>query len=85
MPSCPECNAPMVARTNNHTNERFWGCSSFPRCQYSQSFTEKDYAAQSNKKYQREAASVTDYSNPIDDLGAAHYFEEYGVYPPGYN
>lgn len=31
-PSCPACKAVMVRRTNRHTGEGFWGCSTFPAC-----------------------------------------------------
>jgi len=29
---CPLCSSPMRLRTNRRTGERFWGCSTYPRC-----------------------------------------------------
>lgn len=29
---CPECGRPMILRTNRRTQERFFGCSTFPAC-----------------------------------------------------
>ena len=37
-PSCNKCGAKMVLRTNSKTKERFWGCSTFPRCQFTQDY-----------------------------------------------
>lgn len=34
---CPECESKMVVRTNRKTQERFWGCSSYPDCRHSES------------------------------------------------
>jgi restriction system protein len=31
-PSCPKCGKEMTQRTNRRTNERFWGCPSYPSC-----------------------------------------------------
>ena len=31
-PSCPKCGQPMVMRTARATHDRFWGCSTFPKC-----------------------------------------------------
>lgn len=30
--SCPRCSAPMILRTNRANGDRFWGCSTYPRC-----------------------------------------------------
>lgn len=29
---CPECGGPMVSRLNRATNQRFWGCQQYPKC-----------------------------------------------------
>ena len=29
--TCPECRRPMRIRTNRYTNEKFWGCSGYPK------------------------------------------------------
>ncbi|SEI45343.1 restriction endonuclease [Frateuria terrea] len=31
-PPCPKCGKEMQLRTNRRTNERFWGCTSYPSC-----------------------------------------------------
>ena len=31
-PSCPKCGKEMMQRTNKRTNDRFWGCTSYPSC-----------------------------------------------------
>jgi len=33
-PSCPSCGAKLVKRENRKGRSRFWGCSNFPRCEY---------------------------------------------------
>ncbi len=41
-PHCPICKAPMVERTakkGRRAGERFWGCSRFPRCRGTRSFS----------------------------------------------
>ena len=37
-PSCNKCGARTVLRTNSKTKERFWGCSTFPRCRSTQDY-----------------------------------------------
>lgn len=29
---CPECDGPMVSRTNSKNNTKFWGCKNYPNC-----------------------------------------------------
>ena len=29
---CPDCDSPMVERTNRMTGDTFYGCSMYPRC-----------------------------------------------------
>lgn len=29
---CPECEGPMVARTNRQNGDKFWGCKKYPNC-----------------------------------------------------
>jgi ssDNA-binding Zn-finger/Zn-ribbon topoisomerase 1 len=29
---CPECDGPMIPRTNKTNNTKFWGCRDFPVC-----------------------------------------------------
>lgn len=29
---CPDCNGPMVPRTNRKDGTKFWGCKAFPKC-----------------------------------------------------
>lgn len=29
---CPKCKGPMKSRINRVTEQRFWGCADFPRC-----------------------------------------------------
>jgi len=31
-PTCPKCGKEMQLRANRRTNERFWGCTSYPSC-----------------------------------------------------
>jgi restriction system protein len=31
-PRCPKCGKAMAQRTNRRTNDRFWGCSTYPSC-----------------------------------------------------
>lgn len=34
-PNCPKCSAPMllrVGKTSTHAGQKFWGCSTFPKC-----------------------------------------------------
>lgn len=31
-PPCPKCSGEMQLRANRRTNERFWGCTSYPSC-----------------------------------------------------
>jgi restriction system protein len=31
-PPCPKCGREMQLRANRRTNQRFWGCVSYPRC-----------------------------------------------------
>ena len=33
LPHCPRCGATMAERRNSRTGERFFGCSTYPRCQ----------------------------------------------------
>ena len=33
---CPKCGSNLVARTNRATSEKFFGCSSFPKCRFTQ-------------------------------------------------
>jgi hypothetical protein len=32
IPSCPECDAKMLLRTNKTKGNQFWGCPKFPAC-----------------------------------------------------
>lgn len=44
-PSCPKCSAPMVlrvAKTGAHAGQKFWGCSTFPKCRAFISHQSKD-------------------------------------------
>lgn len=34
---CPECSSPLVIRKNRKTGKEFLGCSSFPKCKYTES------------------------------------------------
>ena len=34
VPTCDECGAQMVLRTNRSTQEKFWGCSQYPNCKF---------------------------------------------------
>lgn len=29
---CPECNGPMLLRTNRNDGNKFWGCTKYPNC-----------------------------------------------------
>lgn len=31
-PDCPKCGVPMVERSNRATAQKFWGCTSYPKC-----------------------------------------------------
>lgn len=31
---CPECGRQLVERKNSYTRELFWGCSDYPRCDF---------------------------------------------------
>jgi restriction system protein len=31
-PNCPKCGASMIERSNRATGQRFWGCTSYPKC-----------------------------------------------------
>lgn len=33
---CRDCGEPMVLRTNRITEERFWGCTAYPECLYTE-------------------------------------------------
>lgn len=33
---CKRCQSVLVLRNNNKTGEEFWGCSSFPKCRYTE-------------------------------------------------
>ena len=37
-PICPRCHSPLVMRTNSKDGRTFWGCSSWPKCNYSMNF-----------------------------------------------
>ena len=36
--SCPQCGGSLVLRTNKENNNRFWGCSNFPKCRFTKPF-----------------------------------------------
>ena len=38
-PVCPSCNNLMHERTNKQTQQKFWGCSSFPKCRTTRPFS----------------------------------------------
>lgn len=41
-PSCPQCGAPMVLRTakrGTNAGQQFWGCSTFPKCRGTKSYS----------------------------------------------
>lgn len=41
---CPDCGAPMavrVAKKGTHTNEPFWGCSTYPKCKAIVAYSDK--------------------------------------------
>ena len=44
---CPRCGHPLVKRVNGMTQEKFIGCSNFPKCNYIQAKTVVDYACES--------------------------------------
>jgi ssDNA-binding Zn-finger/Zn-ribbon topoisomerase 1 len=29
---CPDCGSKMISRLNKSNNQRFWGCSQYPKC-----------------------------------------------------
>lgn len=33
---CPKCNGKLVIRVNSKTEEKFLGCSNYPKCKYTQ-------------------------------------------------
>lgn len=33
---CQRCGAAMVLRSNKRTGEQFWGCSTYPKCRYTE-------------------------------------------------
>lgn len=35
---CPQCGGSLVVRTNKENNNRFWGCSNFPKCRFTKPF-----------------------------------------------
>lgn len=36
---CPKCNNQLVVRSaHKHTGDKFWGCSSFPKCRFTKSY-----------------------------------------------
>ena len=35
---CNQCRLPMVVRTNNKTQQKFWGCRNFPKCRSTKSY-----------------------------------------------
>ncbi|HEV2539829.1 MAG TPA: topoisomerase DNA-binding C4 zinc finger domain-containing protein [Frateuria sp.] len=39
-PPCPKCGKEMQLRANRRTNERFWGCMSYPGCRGTRQLTE---------------------------------------------
>ncbi len=43
---CPRCGKKLVERTNNSTQEKFVGCSGFPKCKYIEYKTVVDYACE---------------------------------------
>ena len=44
---CPRCGHPLVKRVNGTTQEKFIGCSNFPKCDYIQAKNLVDYACES--------------------------------------
>jgi ssDNA-binding Zn-finger/Zn-ribbon topoisomerase 1 len=37
---CPECNVPLLIKTNRHNHTQFLGCPNYPRCRYTQPIPE---------------------------------------------
>ena len=44
-PTCPSCGVKMADRASRKTGERFWGCTHYPRCKYTQPMTSAVAAA----------------------------------------
>jgi ssDNA-binding Zn-finger/Zn-ribbon topoisomerase 1 len=44
---CPLCGHPLVKRVNGTTQEKFVGCSNYPKCKYTQAKNIVDYACES--------------------------------------
>ncbi len=40
---CPKCGHVMQLRANRRTNERFWGCASYPRCRGTRQLSESGF------------------------------------------
>lgn len=37
--ACSVCGGVLILRTNKRDGSKFWGCSNYPRCRYSESVT----------------------------------------------
>jgi hypothetical protein len=57
---CPECEGPMVSRTNRQNGNKFWGCKKYPDCkgtrdEQGRSKAERDAErAKENKTYEQQ-------------------------------
>lgn len=40
---CPSCNNELVVRVSSIGDEKFWGCSKFPACRYTDTFYEENF------------------------------------------
>ncbi len=77
---CPDCGAPMVSRLNKKTQQRFWGCSTFPQCRGTRD-TDGNSAAERNSErrneeylpstsrgaYGRSRARLRDHFDKVED------------------
>ncbi len=61
---CPKCGGRTVSRTNGKTQQRFWGCASYPKCNGTRN-TDGESAA---KEHARKEAEIGDYPDADDDL-----------------
>lgn len=71
--NCPACGAPQVVRTNHKNGNKFYGCSTYPKCTYTKSIP--DYNLYGLPYYPDDFDD--DWDN-IDD-----YFGSGGDYDPG--
>jgi len=57
-PACNACGKPMIRRTNRQSGNVFWGCSSYPKCSYTEPVNNNELMVESLKTPEKHSKTI---------------------------